>query len=126
MNYDTGQDAHKHSNHRQANVIREVIVDLSVVGVTEQTVAQLFVALKKSKDFILFNDEGFAAFCPKHLCCYMQTGGNTIIYTDLKQMINAIKLIMLTYTEIHITDFQIDNHANIHKKIQPKLLLAKR
>jgi hypothetical protein len=110
VDHDPKDDAHRTSNYNEIksriNKVTEVIVDLSSVGVSPETVQKVLTCLETSKDFFLFGNKSYVAFVPKHLYSYQN--GVITKYEDARQMLNVIKLVMLAHTNVYVTDFGID------------------
>lgn len=108
MNYDKSQDAHKLSNYdwwkKNHNIITDVEIDLSKLGVSAKKIAELgkgiSECLKDNMAFALFTNDGksVVVFVPETLSSLQ--GEIKTIYANQKQMFNAIKLVCLTHHNI--------------------------
>lgn len=111
-NYNPNHDAHKLSNYKEIkdriNKITDVIVDLSVAGVKPKTVQRVLKCLRKKKDFILYAEDSMIGICPRYLVSYHVNSKGLTKYEDMRQLINALKLIMLYHTELCVIDLCID------------------
>lgn len=117
MNYDPKNDAHKLSNYKQwkrkHNFITSVEIDLSKLGVKQEVMKVLFegivLSFKHNLIFSLYSvdPQSVVVFNPGNLQGVQK---DTIFkYASKEQMINAIKIVLLTHHHIYIHQDELPN-----------------
>lgn len=108
--YDNSNDAHKLSNYdwwkKNHNFITDVEIDLSKLKVSQKKIKRLHDGIAYSFQ----NKLTFALYCKKPVSVVvfntdnMQSvqGDVKSKYTSLKQMLNAVRLVLLTHHNIYI------------------------
>lgn len=110
LNYDDKNDAHKQSNYdwwkKNHNFITDVEIDLSKLGVKPKVIKRLHdgiaYSFKNKLTFALYSKRPISVvvFNTSNL----QSSQNSVVnkYTSLKQMLNMVKLVLLTHHNIFI------------------------
>lgn len=119
MNHDPNNDPHKLSNYREwkkkHNFVTSVEIDLLKLGVDSKIIELLYtgvvLAIENKLIFALYNDkpgqESVIVFNTANLQSVQ--GDTKLKFASLKQMVNAIKLILLTHHKIFIHQDELPN-----------------